>query len=431
VLSPQPTGHINADSIIFALSKVAIPQGKTKIAHFACSDFGLCDNFDDQLTDPTTLKEAGFTPTVSGRPSLTQPDYTAQCLSAKNAGAQVVMLIMDTASLRRFAGDCDRQNYHPIFGTADTLALSNLPEDPKVEGLIVAAKNAPWTATSVPGIKSLYNAVNRFLPGTTVAGGFSNGWTIAKFFEAAAANLPDNPTAADVADGLYRIKHNDLNGLTYPITMTPGKPMAPQMAFGVVTIKNKQYASVAGPALYYDPNYKPAGKGAKITAPAVAAAAAAPEITQPAPVRAALPATAPPPSNAACPDARVTGISYFLDAFETGSAAGPGVFYGIALAAIGAPLPDPFGTYQGAFLAESGKFADQFRKQAPAAIHSSRGYFEPFAAYNSYGNAFIDAGAGGLDTAADQFGPAIQPGDASLHQFATSMRDAKAPTGCQ
>jgi ABC-type branched-subunit amino acid transport system substrate-binding protein len=421
VLSPQPTGHVNADSILYALSKVALPQGKTKLASFACSDFGLCDNFDDQWTDPETLAKIGFKPTVSGRPSLTQPDYTSQCLSAKNAGAEVVMLALDTASLRRFASDCIRQNYHPIFGTADTLALASLPEDPKVEGLIVAAKNASWIATSVPGINALHTAVARFQPGTVVSGGFANGWTIAKFFEAAAANLPDNPTPADVADGVYSIKNNNLGGLTYPITMTRGKPMATQMGYGVVTIKNKQYVSVPGPALYVHPKYKPFGKGASLNAPAVAPANVSPMAMQPSPMRAALRASAP----TACGPARVAGISYLLDGFQTGSGAGPGVFYGIALAVIGTPLPEPFAAYQGMFLDQGQKFADQARKDFPSAVQASRSYFEPFAAYNNYGNGFIDAGADSLDAGAKNFGPAIQPGDRSMRQLADSFRDAK------
>ncbi|MGQ0465124.1 MAG: ABC transporter substrate-binding protein [Sporichthyaceae bacterium] len=431
VLSPQPTGHVNADSILYALSKVALPKGKTKLAAFSCSDFGLCDNFDDQWTDPETLKQIGFVPTVSGRPSLTQPDYTSQCLAAKNAGAEVVMMALDTASLRRFASDCIRQNYNPIFGTADTLALGNLPEDPKVEGLIVAAKNTSWIATEVPGVKALHTAVAKFLPGTIVSGGFANGWTIAKFFEAAAQNLPDNPTPEDVANGVYSIKNNNLDGMTYPITMTRGKPMATQMGYGVVTIKDKAYVSVPGPALYVHKDYKPFGKGAALTAPAAAPANSEPMAVQPSPVRAALRtaqpvvATSASAPRAGCGPARVAGISYLLDGFQTGSGAGPGVFYGVALAVIGTPLPEPFAQAQGMFLAEGQKFADQARKDFPAAIQTSRSFFEPFAAYNSFGNGFIDAGANSLDAGADSLGPVIQPGDRSMKQTADAFRDAK------
>ncbi len=142
VLTATPTGLVNADSILKALGDVARPLGKKKFAEFACSDFGLCDNFDKRWGDPEAAKAVGFDAVVArGRPSLTQPDYTAQCLAAKNGGAEVVMLALDTASLRRFAGDCARQNYKPIFGTADLLALSSLPADPNVDGLIVASQD--------------------------------------------------------------------------------------------------------------------------------------------------------------------------------------------------------------------------------------------------------------------------------------------------
>src|SRR5262249_21928278 len=44
---------------------------------------------------------------------------------------------------------------------------------------------------------------------------------------------------------------------------------------------------------------------------------------------------------------------------------------------------------------------------------------------NDYANTFIETGAKSFDSFADTFGPLIQPGDTSMHQFAASMRDAE------
>jgi ABC-type branched-subunit amino acid transport system substrate-binding protein len=250
ILTATPTGKVNADSILLALGDVAKPLNKHKFAEFACSDFGLCDNFDQRWSDPEALKQVGFDLVARGRPSLTQPDYTSQCLAAKQGGAEVVMIALDTASLRRFAGDCARQNYKPIFGTADLLALSSLPSDPNVEGLIVAAKMAPWTDTSVPGIAKVTQAFAEFAPGPPPTGGNTNGWILGRFFESIGKNFPAGQvTVADVEAGLYTVKNDNLDGMTFPITMTRGQPMKRQLCYGVVVIHGGKYAKFPGKAL--------------------------------------------------------------------------------------------------------------------------------------------------------------------------------------
>ncbi|MGQ0626151.1 MAG: ABC transporter substrate-binding protein [Sporichthyaceae bacterium] len=438
VLSPNPTGLVNADSILYALADVAVPQGKTKFAEFACSDFGLCDNFDQRWSNPAGLKKVGFELVARGRPSLTQPDYTSQCLAAKQAGAQVVMLALDTASLRRFAGDCARQNYKPIYGTADTLALPSLAEDPNADGLIVAAKQAPWTDLSVPGTAQAVRAFAKFAPGTQFTGGNNNGWILGEFFAAAGKSLPDNPTPADITEGIYKIKNNNLNGLTYPITMTAGQPMKKQLCYGVVVVKGGKYDRYPGPGLRCKP-LLPTGDASVNSALPASAPAVTPLPGDPAP---SAPLSMPiagssevltwrvsslrPGSANACPPARVAGISYFLDAFQTGSSAGPGVFYGIALAVIGTPLPEPFAQFQAEGLAQSAIFVERISDEGPAAFQSSREFFAPGAAFNEGGNTFIDAASAGLETVASTFGPFIQPGDRSLRELAAAMQDAKA-----
>jgi len=432
VLTATPSGHTNADSILYALGDVARPLHKVKFAEFACSDFGLCDNFDQRWSNPDALKTVGFQLVARGRPSLTQPDYTSQCLAAKQGGADVVMIAVDTASLRRFAGSCARQNYHPIFGTADLLALSSLPSDPNVDGLIVASKMAPWTDPSVPGIAEVTKAFAQYAPGAPPTGGNTNGWILGQFFAAAGKNLPDNPTINDVADGLYKIKNDNLQGMTFPITMTRGQPMPKQLCYGVVVIKNHQYSRFPGEALRC-PATHIAAAATNSTTQAQYPQAALPASYSGAGMRGFARPSVPRPAAPAdeCGPGRATGFSYLLDGFQTGAGAGPGVFEGLVASIVGQPAPPPFGSLQQAFLAQSGTFAEKMAKDGPAYIQASRTLFEPFGVYNDYANAFVDAGATSTDAFATQNGPYLQPGDTSLHQFASAMRQAKAdPSSC-
>ncbi len=249
VLSPSPIGLSYADAMILAFSNGIGAKGGVKLAAYACSDFSLCDNFDRRWSDPNVLRKAGFELVARGRPSLTQPDYTSQCLAAKQGGATAIIVALDGAAIRRFASDCARQNYHPVLSSADLVITKDLLTDKNVDGLVVGGKMVPFPSTDAPGLKEAHAAFARFAPGQVVTGGYAYGWLVGEFFAQAAKNLPDNPTYADLEKGLAQIRNNTIKGMTYPITIRPGQPIDRQLCFGTVIIRSGKFVAAPGPAL--------------------------------------------------------------------------------------------------------------------------------------------------------------------------------------
>ncbi|HYR61165.1 MAG TPA: ABC transporter substrate-binding protein [Actinomycetota bacterium] len=249
VATAVATGHAYADSIINGFAQGAVPAGKTKLAVLTCSDFAACDNFDKEWSTAGTQQGTGFQVVYRARSSITQPDYTSECLAAQQAGATAMIMALDTASVERLAGGCARQGFHPLYGLPDELALPSLAGDPNVDGAIVPSKIAPFIDRSVPGVKAIYDAYAQFAPGASPSGASLTGWTFGQFFAAAAAHLPANPSAQDVVDGLNQIKGNDLGGLTYPLTFTSGQPSARRVCWSVSVVQNKAYTKVPGPTL--------------------------------------------------------------------------------------------------------------------------------------------------------------------------------------
>jgi len=249
VATAVATGHAYADSTIEGFAQVAVPAGKTKLAVLTCSDFAACDNFDKEWSSGATEQGTGFQVVYRARSSITQPDYTSECLAAQQAGANAMILGLDTASVERLASSCVRQGFHPLYGLADELALPSLAQDPNVDGAVVPSKIAPFVDRSVPGVKAIYDAYAQFAPGASPSGASLTGWTFGQFFAAAAAYLPANPTAQDVVDGLNRIRGNDLGGLTYPLTFTAGQPSQRRVCWSVTLIQNKAYTKGPGPTL--------------------------------------------------------------------------------------------------------------------------------------------------------------------------------------
>ena len=248
VFTPAPSGATYAYSAANAFASVAIPAGKKKLAVLACSDVKLCDTFDKVLTGPET-KALGFELVYHARPSLTQPDFTGECISARQAGAEIIVQTLDNNSMLRVARSCARQNYHPLWGYFDNVTLPSVAQDPNTDGAIVAVKAPPWVSKDLPGLAEIHQAFAEAAPGVEVNGAHVNGWVSAKTFEVAARNLPDKPTNEDVLNGLWSIKGDNLGGLTYPLTF-PKMGNSPKKAcWSTVVIKNKAFVATQGSAL--------------------------------------------------------------------------------------------------------------------------------------------------------------------------------------
>jgi branched-chain amino acid transport system substrate-binding protein len=243
----EATGTAYAEAMMFGYADGMVPQHLTKIAVLTCTDFSLCTNdFTPTWTSSAMETATGLQVVYSAQASLTTPDFTNICIAAKNAGAQGILLGMDTASIERLAGDCAQQGYHPIMGVADLLAQPSLLTDPDTSGAIVATKTVPWIDTSVVGIQQLDQAFAQYDPGTPVDGTDANGWEAGEFLGAAAAKLPANPTAQDVLNGLNALNGTDLNGLTYPLSFTAGQPSPRKVCYGTVEVQSSKFVSGPG-----------------------------------------------------------------------------------------------------------------------------------------------------------------------------------------
>jgi ABC-type branched-subunit amino acid transport system substrate-binding protein len=242
VFTPFPSGLSYAYTLIAGLAQYVVPEGKTKLASIACSDVKLCDLFDKTWNGPTA-KELGFENVYRARSSLTQPDFTAECISARQAGAQVIIGALDNNSYLRLARSCARQNYKPVIGIADQLALPSLAADPVMDGDVVATKVAPWPDTSVPGTAELHQVFAQVAPDVPVNGAHAGAWVTAKTFELAARNLPDKPTPADLLNGLWAINGDDIGGMTFPLHFPKDQPSPRKSCWGTALVSGGKFVT--------------------------------------------------------------------------------------------------------------------------------------------------------------------------------------------
>ena len=191
-----------------------VPAGKTKLATLVCVEASACSDMDRLIAEQA--KSFGFELVSRGKVSVTQPDFTAECLSARNAGAEAFFVLFDQNSLGRLASSCARQGFKPTYSTAASLVDARQKDDPNLKGMVAATNVMPWFETGTPATDEFQAAVKAFGGGLVLGVGTATGWTGGKLLEQAARAFPASPTNEDVLRGLWAVKNETFGGLTGP-----------------------------------------------------------------------------------------------------------------------------------------------------------------------------------------------------------------------
>jgi branched-chain amino acid transport system substrate-binding protein len=231
-----------------------VPQGKTKLASIVCAEVQLCRDSDDIFAK--NAASLGFQSVYRATSSAAQPDFTAECLNAARAGAQVLILAIDQNSISRISSSCARQNFKPAFALLSSIMSSEQSEDQNIAQLVGATPVAPWFQSGTPATDEFQGAVRKFGVKALTAGTIT-GWTSGKLFEKATTNLPEPASTAAILQGVWSIKNETLGGLTNPLTFNENQPPARAACWFSVTVQQKNWVTSDGYKLSCKP-YPPA-----------------------------------------------------------------------------------------------------------------------------------------------------------------------------
>jgi branched-chain amino acid transport system substrate-binding protein len=215
------TGNTALGALVAAIGKVGKAEGKTKLGILTCLEAALCSSLYGD--GPALSQKAGVNLVYRAQASLTQPDFTSICQAAKNADAQMFIAGLDTNSIQRLLRNCQSIGYNPMYITGGPLVTPALLADPRAEGFNVGSATQLYTATDKPGVAEFLAALKKYAPGTPPSISAIGGWTAGKLFEVGLTGAT-GPTRQALLASMYKIKHNDLGGLTYPLTFTAGQP---------------------------------------------------------------------------------------------------------------------------------------------------------------------------------------------------------------
>jgi branched-chain amino acid transport system substrate-binding protein len=238
VLFPESTEILSAaDDVI----KAAVAEGKTNLGFLYCVEDPICTGAYQYEYTQGHAKQDGANPVYSSSFSLTQPGFTAQCLAAQQAGANVIVLGGDGGSLERLARDCSAQNYHPLYEALSIGVSSSMQSDSQLDGMISVQQTFPWMDGYTPAQAAYQAAIKQYAPGLVGSGASSAEWTSGMLAVAADQDLGATPTSAQFFQGLWTIKNNNLGGLSPPLTFNANGNASIATCYFTITLQNGQF----------------------------------------------------------------------------------------------------------------------------------------------------------------------------------------------
>ena len=194
---------------------------KRKLSIFYCREVPSCEQ---SATGIKKLAGAvGVQVVNETQMSLAQPDYTAEVLSARNAGADALIVVADGATIVRILRSAHRQNYRPQVSTPTAGYEPDFIRagGDDVEGTVVASSTVPWSTS--PRLADYRTAMARYVPDGEMSTLGAEMWGAGKLIELLARRFPANPTAADFLDGLYGLRGETVGGIFPPLAFVKGR----------------------------------------------------------------------------------------------------------------------------------------------------------------------------------------------------------------
>lgn len=224
-----PSGQTD-NSAATATVRTAKAAGATNFGQFYCAEVPACKA--NLGTNKAAGKRLGVPLVYSASVSATAPNYTAQCVAAKQAHVAALFIGAAPTVVAKIAQDCTRQDYEPIYLIQGGTFTNQLAS---VRGL----KDHLWMPFSIepyfasgPEVQEMNAAVDKYYPGLRSDPEKWNGlapqaWTagllIEKSVAAAGTGSGGAVTSRQLTKGLNSLKNETLDGWSPPLTFVAGQ----------------------------------------------------------------------------------------------------------------------------------------------------------------------------------------------------------------
>jgi branched-chain amino acid transport system substrate-binding protein len=220
------------DSVTLASASTSKATGAKSMGILYCTEAPTCISSAQAIK--TEAPAAGLPVSYTGQATSVEPNYTAQCLAAKQSGATALFLLYAPATAQVIASDCARQSFTPKYvmeGGAISFHVAESATGLK-DYLAGPFANRPSIDTSNPAVQTMNAAIDKYFPGlenqptwTELSGSaYAGGLLLQAALQDGGLTSNTSATAALVVKGLESMKGETLGGMAPPLTYEPGKP---------------------------------------------------------------------------------------------------------------------------------------------------------------------------------------------------------------
>lgn len=201
---------------------MAFKSGKKKLSIFYCREVAICSKGAETI-EKKLAPSLGLDVVHTANVSMAAPDYTAEMLAAKNAGAEVIVTYVENPTTLRIIRSGKRQGYTPLISSQmsahDERIFKHGKED--AEGVMIGASMFHWENPKMADFKA---AMGKYVPNGILASFSMNSWVNGKFLEILSKSWPDQGvTGKDVLTSLFAVRGETVGGLVPPLTFREGQ----------------------------------------------------------------------------------------------------------------------------------------------------------------------------------------------------------------
>jgi branched-chain amino acid transport system substrate-binding protein len=208
----------------YGLMAEATKQGKRKLSLMVCAEAPICGLYIDAFGK--LAKSFGGSMVYSAKIAASQPNFTANCVASKQAGADALFVESFSPVIARVHKDCAAQGHTPAqYGIAATVDLTSTRPSTVIQ------YNLSLADRKTPAGKALQDAIDQygakdFRSRPAYTANIVQAWAGGELFRAAAeaGKLTATATPDDVKTGLYALKDETVGGAAPPLNFVRGKP---------------------------------------------------------------------------------------------------------------------------------------------------------------------------------------------------------------
>jgi branched-chain amino acid transport system substrate-binding protein len=224
-----PSGQTN-DSITFSVVATAKKAGATNLGQLYCAEAVQCQQSVPLIT--AAGKTLGVPDVYNSSIAATAPNYTAQCVAAKQAGVTALFIGDSTSIVARVAEDCTKQSYNPIYVTEGTGFTNQVLTTPGLSNHSWASFPVLPFFSNAPAVTAMNTVLDKYFPGVRQN---SNTWSefavqawtagllLAQAVKNAGVAASGTVSAAVITQGLGMVSNETLGGFSPSLNFAGSK----------------------------------------------------------------------------------------------------------------------------------------------------------------------------------------------------------------